>query len=80
MAWCYLKGLVTKVMHAKYKCSIINTPEDMSQFKVFVTERRTDRGTNRRTTCVLMSPAFAKARETKTMVFLWKATSYVSPP
>ena len=30
-------------MHAKYQCSIINTSEDMSQVKVFVTNRRTDR-------------------------------------
>ena len=25
-------------MHAKYQCSIINTSEDMSQVKVFVTD------------------------------------------
>ena len=29
-----------KDQHAKYKCSIINTSEDMSQ--VFVTDRQTD--------------------------------------
>ena len=40
MAWCQLKGLVTRIMHAKYQCSIINTSEDMSQVKVFVTDRR----------------------------------------
>ena len=34
--------LVTRMMHAKYQCSIINTPEDMSQVKVFVTDGRTD--------------------------------------
>ena len=34
-AWCQLKGLVTRIMHAKYQCSIINTSEDMSQVKVF---------------------------------------------
>ena len=27
-AWCQLKGLVTRIMHAKYQCSIINTLED----------------------------------------------------
>ena len=30
------------IMHAKYPCSIINTSEDMSQVKVFVTDRRWD--------------------------------------
>ena len=30
-AWCQLKGLVTRTMHAKYQCSIFNTSEDMSQ-------------------------------------------------
>ena len=49
-------------MHAKYECSIFNTPEDMSQVKVFVTDRQRDRRTDRR---VLMSPAFAKAQGTK---------------
>ena len=42
LPWCQLKGLVTRIMHAKYQCSITNTLEDMSQVKVFVT----DRGTN----------------------------------
>ena len=42
MAWCHLKGLVTRIMHAKYQCSIFNTSEDMSQVKVFVTDRRKD--------------------------------------
>ena len=56
-AWCQLKGLVTRIMHAKYQCSTINTQKDMSQVKVFVTDRRTDEW-------VLMSPAFAKARGT----------------
>ena len=28
------KGLATRIMHAKYQCSIINTSEDMSQVKV----------------------------------------------
>ena len=31
------------IMYAKYQCSIINTSEDMSQVKVFVTDRQTDR-------------------------------------
>ena len=35
-------------MHAKYECSIINTSEDMSQVKVFVTEGLTDRRTDGR--------------------------------
>ena len=47
--WCQLKGLVTRTMHAKYQCSIFNTSEDMSQVNVFVTDRWTDRGTNRQT-------------------------------
>ena len=37
-----------KIMHAKYQCSIINTSEDMSKVKVYVTDRGTDR-TDRRT-------------------------------
>ena len=45
------------IMHAKYQCSIINTSEDMSQVKVFVTDRQRDRRTDE---WVLMSPAFAK--------------------
>ena len=49
IAWCKLKGLVTRIMHAKYQCSIINTLEDMSQVKVFMTDRQTDRGADRRT-------------------------------
>ena len=31
------------IMHTKYQCSIINTSEDMSQIKVFVTDRQRDR-------------------------------------
>ena len=38
----HLKGLVTRNMHDKYQCSIFNNSEDMSQVKVFVTDRRTD--------------------------------------
>ena len=41
-AWCQLKGLVNRIMHAKYQCSIINTSEDMRQVKVFVTDRQRD--------------------------------------
>ena len=37
-----LKGLVTRIMHAIYQCSIINTSEDISQVKVFVTEGQRD--------------------------------------
>ena len=55
-AWCQLQGLVTRIMHAKYQCSIINTSEDMSKVKVFVTDGQTDR----RTEWYLMSTAFAK--------------------
>ena len=40
--WRPLKGLVTRIMHAKYQCSTFNTSEDMSQVKVFVTDRRRD--------------------------------------
>ena len=43
MALCKLKGIVTRIMHAKYQCSIINTSEDVSRVKVFVTNGRTDR-------------------------------------
>ena len=46
---CQLKGLVTRTMHAKYQYSIFNTSEDMSQVKVFVTDRRTDGRTEGRT-------------------------------
>ena len=46
-AWCQLKGLVTRTMHAKYQCSIIHTSEDMIQVKVFVTDRRTEGWTDR---------------------------------
>ena len=37
------------IMHAKYQCSIINTSEDMSQVKVFVTDRQTEGRTEGRT-------------------------------
>ena len=60
-AWCQLKGLVTRTMHAKYHRSIFNTSEDMSQVKSFC-NKRTDRQTDE---WVLMSPAFAKAWGTK---------------
>ena len=40
--WCQWKGLVTRIMHAKYQCSIINTSEHISQDKVFVTDGQTD--------------------------------------
>ena len=36
------KGLVTRIMHAKYQWSTFNTSEDMSQVKVFVTDRQRD--------------------------------------
>ena len=48
-AWYQWKGLVTRIMHAKYQCYIINTSEDMSQVKVFVTDGRTDGWTDRGT-------------------------------
>ena len=41
-------------MHVKYQRSIINTSEDMSQVKVFVTDGRTNE--------FFMTPAFAKGR------------------
>ena len=60
-AWRHLKGLVTWIMHAKYQCSIFNTSEDVSQVKVFVTDRQRDGRTDRQTDkWVLMSPTFAK--------------------
>ena len=41
-ALCQLTGVVTRIMNAKYQCSGINTSEDMTQVKVFVTDRGTD--------------------------------------
>ena len=40
-----MERVVTRIMHAKYQSSIINnnTSENMSQVKVFVTDRRMDR-------------------------------------
>ena len=43
------QGLTQGTMHAKYQCSIINNSEDISQVKVFVTDRRTDWRTDRGT-------------------------------
>ena len=37
-----IEGLVTRIMHAKYQCSIINTSEDMRKVNVFVTDGQTD--------------------------------------
>ena len=48
MTWCQLKGLVTRIMNAKYQCSIFNTSEDMSQVKVFATDRQRNRWMDRR--------------------------------
>ena len=65
-AWCQLKWIVTRIMHAEYQCSTINTLKDMSQVKVFVTDRRTDGQRDGQTDeWDLMSPAFAKARGKK---------------
>ena len=45
-AWCHLNGLVTRIMHAKYQCSIFNNSEDMSQVNVlWQTDGRTDEQT-----------------------------------
>ena len=55
MAWCKLKGLVTRIMHAKYQCSIFNTSEDkhIRQVKLSFCDRKkagqTDRQTGRQT-------------------------------
>ena len=46
MSLCELKGLVTRIMHAKYQCSIMNTSEDKSKVKVFVTDGQTEGRTN----------------------------------
>ena len=59
--WCQLKGPVTGIMHAKYQCSITNTSEDMSQVKVFVT----DRGTDGRTNEIKCPPLSRKAEDKK---------------
>ena len=48
------------ITQAKYQGSVIKTSEDMSQIKVFVTDRRTGGWTNE----FLCSPAFAKAQGT----------------
>ena len=37
---------VTKIIHAKYQSSIINTSEDMSPVNVFVTDGQRDRQTD----------------------------------
>ena len=63
--WCQWKGPVTTIMYAKYQCSIINTYEDMSQVKVFVTNRGTDGRRDGRTDGQMRfnvppPPAFAK--------------------
>ena len=50
------------IIHAKHQCFIVNTLEDMSQVKVLVTDRRTDRQTNRRTDEWVLTPHFAKVR------------------
>ena len=47
------------IMHAKYQCSVINTSEDMSQVKVFATDRRMDEWD-------LMSPRFRESGEQQT--------------
>ena len=68
------KELVTRIMHAKYQYSIINTSEDMSQVKVFVTDGQREGRTDK---WVLMSPALIKGRgQQKKIIFQfngWKA-------
>ena len=59
------KGLLQGPGMPKYQCSNFNTSEDMSQVKVFVTDRGTDKGTDGQTDeWDLMSPAFSKVRGT----------------
>ena len=48
-------------MHAKYQYSIINTSEDMSQVKVFVTDGQTGRRTEDRQTDEWVLPLSWKA-------------------
>ena len=67
------------IMHAKYQCSIINTSEDMSQVKVFVTDRQTEGRTEGRTDeWDLMSPRFRESggQKARTRRFL---VLYVDP-
>ena len=58
-----MKGLVTRIMHTKYQCSIINTFEDMSHIKVFVTDRQTNEWD-------LMSPTLAKGGDNNIFVVI----------
>ena len=70
MAWCQLKGIVTRSIHAKYQWYIINTSEDISQVQVFVTDRgtcrQTDGRTDRRTNEFYYPPLSQKAGTTLT--------------
>ena len=59
------------IIRAKHQCYIFNTSEDMSEVKVFVTDRGTDRQTNTRTDeWVLMPPPkFRKSAGQNSVVF-----------
>ena len=57
-------------MHAKYQCSIINTSEDMCKVKVFVTDGRTDKGTDRQTNEIQCPHAFAKVGDKNEKTFI----------
>ena len=64
--WCPLKEPVTRIMHAKYQYSIMNTSEDMSKVKDFVTDRQTDGQRDKTDGWMSFNvPAFAKNRPQK---------------
>ena len=68
--WRHLKGLVTRIMHAKYQWSTFNTSEDMSQVKVFVTDRQRDGQRDGQTDgrMRLNVPTLLRKRGTKTII------------
>ena len=65
-AWCQLQGLLTRIIHAKYQFSIINTSEDSAMLKFLW---QTDiHGTNGRMSFNV--PRFRERRETKIVMYI----------